>query len=177
MLPKKDEIYRHFKGNIYKVITLATHSETGERMVVYQALYGDFQVYCRPLDMFVSEVDHEKYPDIMQKFRFERVDDLISLDTSVNDRETVLPETVNEEKTDEEINAADPLILEFLDAGSVAERRNILTALHHKITDDMINILATVMDVVIEDGELEDRYRQLKTCLETKERYEIERKI
>ena len=67
--------------------------------------------------------------------------------------------------------------MEFLDAGSVSERRNILTALHHKITDDMINILATVMDVVIEDGELEDRYRQLKTCLETKERYEIERKI
>jgi hypothetical protein len=63
-----------------------------------------------------------------------------------------------------------------LEAETVLQKKNILTALHHRITDDMINTLAVVMDVVIEEGELENRYRQLKTCLETIERYEIERK-
>lgn len=196
MIPKNNEIYKHFKGNLYKIITLAVHSETGEQMVVYQGLYGDYPVYCRPIDMFVSEVDHEKYPKVTQKFRFELVNGLITTNTLI-DMEAEISvvvepeesvnkepeESVNKESEEsvsmesEQVAGVDPMILEFLDAKTNTQKRNILTGLHYRITNEMIDTLAVVMDVVIEAGDVEDRYQQLKTCLDTIDKYEIERTI
>ncbi len=74
-------VYRHFKGTKAFVITVAKHSETGEDLVVYYCMDNNGKtnhkdgIYARPLDMFLSEVDHEKYPDVKQKYRFELIED------------------------------------------------------------------------------------------------------
>ena len=70
-----DRIYRHFKGNLYRVLAIATHSETDEKLVIYRALYDEGGIFARPYDMFASQVDREKYPDAPQKYRFELLDE------------------------------------------------------------------------------------------------------
>ena len=66
-------IYRHFKGDYYLVEDIVKYSETKEEMVLYRQLYGDYSLWVRPKEMFLSEVDKEKYPDVKQKYRFEEI--------------------------------------------------------------------------------------------------------
>ena len=191
--PRPQEIYRHFKGNLYQIVTLAIHSETREELVVYQALYGDYKVYARPLSMFMEEVDRQKYPDVLQKYRFEKVPAAKAAEKQTGQAEKgkppVIPEAVmqgvREEKeakpdpgplpqADEEF-ALDPQVMEFLDADTYEERLNILASMRHRITDDMINTMAISVDLEIEDGEIEERYEELKNCLLTLERFECNR--
>lgn len=68
-------VYKHFKGNLYLLEDVIYDSETEEKMVAYRALYGDYKLWCRPYDMFFSEVDHKKYPEVEQKYRFELVEE------------------------------------------------------------------------------------------------------
>jgi len=68
---KINGIYKHFKGDYYLVVDIATHSETNEQLVVYRALYGDVGLYARPLKMFLEKVDKDKYPDVKQEYRFQ----------------------------------------------------------------------------------------------------------
>lgn len=187
-IPRPQEIYKHFKGNLYQIVTLAEHSESGEQLVIYQAMYGDFKTYARPLAMFVSEVDHEKYPDVQQRFRFELqgpgrerqlagevpIQVLAEEPTPAIDTDVTAEVTVREEQPDEE-PSLDPLVLEFLDADTYEERLNILSALHNRITDEMITTMAIACDIEVNDGPLEERYDVLRNCLMTLERYECNR--
>lgn len=169
--PKPYEIYEHFKGNRYQIITLAQHSETGEEMVVYQALYGDYSMYVRPLSMFLEMVDEEKYPEYKGKYRFQKVNEKDMPTENVAASKTLEPK----QEAVEEIAAIDPMVMDFLDADTYEERLNILAALHHRITDDMINTMAISMDVEIEDGPIETRYEELKYCLITFQKYQCSR--
>lgn len=197
-IPKPHEIYKHFKGNLYQITAIAEHTETGEVLVVYQAMYGEFKTYARPLSMFVDRVDRKKYPDACQEFRFElqgpdaarqRVGsepeeaagqraETEPLKSAERRKEAAIPEPMPEEKDGELTEgemALDPLVLEFLDADSYEQRLNILAGLHHRITDAMITTMAIACDVEIEDGETQERYEALKNCLVTLERYECQR--
>lgn len=155
-IPKVKEIYRHFKGNLYQIVAIATHSETGEELVIYQAMYGEQQVYARPLSMFFDKVDKDKYPNITQEYRFE------------------LQEKKQEEIVDTQWEI-DPLVLEFIEADTYEQRLNILASLHHRITDEMITTMAVSCDVEVSDGDIEERYEGLKTCLLTLDKYECNR--
>lgn len=179
-IPRAQEVYKHFKGNIYQIITIAEHSENGEKMVIYQAMYGDFKVYARPLDMFMEKVDKVKYPQVKQEYRFEKVE---KEESSRPVAETYMPVTqetpkvqpVQETDVTEEELQLDPLLLDFLDTDTYEEKLNILSALHSRITDDMITTMAIASDVEVAEGDLEVRYNQLKNCLLTLDRYEINR--
>lgn len=250
-MPKNGELYRHFKNKLYQVLTIATHSETGEQLVIYQALYGEYGVYARPLDMFLSEVDREKYPQAVQKYRFERVDlkgetnegtsgactdternvttgafireesrstecesdqqerkqqnadsrhsEMLTGANRLQEKEQQeaasghpeMPAGANitqekeHEKEQQKVcspeirrgravtgTGVDPKFMAFLDTDDLDEKYDILLSMRDDITDRMVNNMAVVLDVVIPEGDLYDRYEQLKTCVRTKQRYE-----
>ena len=191
--PKPGELYRHFKNKLYQIVTVATHSETGEKLVIYQALYDDFGVYARPLDMFVSEVDHEKYPDVKQKYRFERItikdkpEDMLrkSISSDANVITANAPENVSvqaqachEPVPDvDEGQAPNPRLMEFLDADTFEEKYNILVSMRDTITDRLIDDIAVVMDVVVPEGPLQKRYDDLKNTIKTRQYYEFSNRL
>ena len=95
---RQGQFYRHFKGGLYQIMAIATHSETKEKMVVYQALYGDYGIYVRPYEMFASEVDHEKYPQVKQVYRFKQVypEELVEEQAAETPIKPVSPEATSE---------------------------------------------------------------------------------
>lgn len=241
-IPIPQEIYRHFKGNLYQIVTVAQHSETGEEMVVYQALYGDFKTYVRPLAMFMEKTDRIKYPEAGQEYRFERIDKAgmpkkaaegntdagterkgetagIEPERKADREERITEGNGNGEERITERNGSgaeriaeqggnsvggtteesgnregqtddngsgqeqpedgivniDPMVIEFLDASSYEERLNILSGLHHRITDDMINIMSIALDIEVKPGDIETRYAEFRSCLILMERFECNR--
>ncbi len=190
-IPKPGELYRHFKNKLYQIVTVATHSETGEKLVIYQALYDDFGVYARPLDMFVSEVDHEKYPDVKQKYRFERITpqtkqtDTQVKSEAVGQSAAKLPEarsmqvqTSKAQVVDaDDDQAPNPQLIKFLDADTLEEKYNILVSMSDTITDRLLDDMAVVMDVVIPEAPLMERYEDLKNIIRTRQHYEFANRL
>ncbi|MDD3238893.1 MAG: DUF1653 domain-containing protein [Lachnospira sp.] len=165
--------YRHFKDKLYQVRGIAYHSETKEKMVVYQALYGDYSMYVRPFDMFMREVDHYKYPDVEQKYRFEQV----SLETLNEKSEAEIKVHVEEKLADRvtEDGVIDGRLLRFLDAENFNEKLNVLTYLKSGLDDRIIDAMAASMDVEVPAGSIEERYRSLRSVIMAHSKYECTR--
>ena len=198
-LPRPYEIYRHFKGKHYQVLSIATHSETGEQMVVYQQLYAPFGVYVRPLAMFMSKVDKEKYPQVQQEYCFEKLQSpawelnmvqetqaqqIPVQQPSVHAKQEAEPEekkTEQEsvEKAKEPENQEEPALdsglMKFLEADTYEAKLEILSMLHPRITDDMIDTMAVSLDIEVKSGDIEQRYSEILNCLLTMERFECNR--
>ena len=185
-----NEIYRHFKGNLYKVICIARDSETLEDMVVYQALYGNYDIYVRPLDNFESKVDINKYPEVSQSNRFELVSPVANLSPQFSAPEVTpiqAPDKVSEEeltscskeddvRPNESMALLKPGVEEFLDADNVIDKVNILENIKNCIDQDDVTIMASVMDIEIDESlPLGERIRQLMHCLDTRGRFETNR--
>ena len=167
--PLPGERYIHFKNKMYQVLTIAYHSETQEKLVVYQAMYGDFKAYVRPYEMFISPVDHEKYPDVEQKFRFQYVGSIADEKTPGIKEPEVLHAA---EEPVQESEGISPWLEQFLDAETFSEKYKIVCDIRGDITDRLIDDLAVVMDLTIPQGDLSERYDQLKYCMRTRQRYE-----
>ena len=226
-IPKAYERYRHFKGNCYQILAIAKHAEDATEQVVYQALYPPFTIYVRPLSLFMSEVDREKYPSVTQHYRFELISDEESvpevqpeaavpvpeaeISGSAAERtdeavtapaksitpaafthaveetvEAVTAETAREQtaaetaqgQAEEEVGAEwaiDENVLAFLDADTYEQKLNIFSAMRDKVTQDMLNTIAAALDIEVDAGDLEERYRQIQNCLMTFQKYECNR--
>lgn len=157
---RQGQFYRHFKDRLYQIVAVAEHSETGERMVVYQALYGDYRTYVRPYDMFVGEVDKEKYPDAKQFYRFELVQ---------MDRET------HKEGAEDAKDRVNPILLEFLDADTLEEKMHIMAFYRNKMDENLLNSIAISLDVVVEKENLQEKYDEIMNCLSMMKKFECNR--
>lgn len=233
-IPRPGELYRHYTGEVYQILTIARHSETDEQLVVLQAMYGTFDTYASPLSQFTSEVDHQKYPRIKQQYWFSRIDKTQLAGQQEPEREVDLAGQEEPQKTNaigkaaerpatrspaesrrafrEEGGAAsniessyqqkrrrqiadresrreqflkpqkresaadelraNPCLMKFLDADTYEEKYHVLTEIQEEMTDRLIDDMAVVLDVVIPEGPLNDRYCQLRNIILTRQKYE-----
>ncbi len=190
-IPRPGERYRHFKNKEYQIITVATHSETGERMVVYQALYGDYSVWVRPLNMFMEKVDREKYPEAKQEYRFERII------TKNQDYEDLGMEGRNSYETYGDIHAAEvysekehrsedfhsedsyddkqelhPLVAEFLDSETTEGKLEILQLMTGKVTKRDLDSLCFCLDMNPIGGSTEEELDAIRQCIRMQQKYD-----
>jgi len=154
------EFYRHFKNKLYQIITIAIDSESGEAMVVYQALYDDFRTYVRPMEMFLSEVDRNKYPQVEQRYRFERVE--LPAHSFV---ESVLP---NEGEGD----SPHPDLLRFLEAETPAAKIASLEALKKTAGQSELESIYVVLDMKPQTGTVAEQLESIQGYLNMRKHFD-----
>ncbi len=158
-IPKAGDIYRHFKGKKYKVLHIATCTETGEDMVVFETLEGEQKVYASELEAFLSPLDPRKYPQTEQKHRFElcrdrKEEDGLGLKRHGN---------------------TTALILEFLELEDNEERISFLSRHRSEIDSRFLTAAAESMEFAENGESVEERYAALVRFLKTKMKYESRR--
>ncbi|MCR5739898.1 MAG: DUF1653 domain-containing protein [Lachnospiraceae bacterium] len=175
--PAAGETYRHFKGGLYRIVTIAQHTETSEGLVIYSSVDDPSKVWARPVVNFMSPVDRVKYPDAIQDMRFEKVEE--ESGDKVSSVNAASPEQVKSAApaaaSGPSVEGLDPEVEEFLDAKSSAERLHILASLNHRLTDQMLLTMATAVDVELPEGDIRTKYLSLRESLLILGKYEGDR--
>ena len=168
-IPRPVEQYLQFEHKPCPILCIAIDAKTRQKMVVYQELYGEFERFVMPLELFMGEVDKEKYPKAEQKYLCEYVE-------RIPETQTRDPDTgASSEETDSGEEQANPVLLEFLDVDTLEEKYQILKSLRNSITDRLIDDFAVVLDLVIPEEDTDSRYQQLLNSVRTKQKYESNR--
>jgi hypothetical protein len=165
--PVEGELYRHFKGGLYKIVAIAQHTETEEGMVIYRSEEDPSKVWARPMVSFMSPVDTVKYPDAKQDMRFVKVTEDEAKAGPAND-----DKKVSSFASDPLGDKLDPEVEEFLDAKTAHDRLNILASLNHRLTDDMLVIMSTACGVELPEGDIRQKYLSLRDSLIIMGKYE-----
>ena len=156
------KVYRHFKGGLYQVLCTAVHTETDEKLVIYQALYGNFGVFARPVDRFTEEVTDSPENTTGQKYRFEEVK---NVDNSSQD-------VVLHEDNENASETPSPVIMQFLDASSPKEKLDIIKNNYQKIDERTITNMEVSLDIVSSSENLDQRISYVCDVLSTRSRFE-----
>lgn len=143
---RSGQIYKHIKGGLYQIITVAEHEKTAELMVVYQALYGNFKVYVSSMQSFLESVEE-----------------------CISDKEdnSIKKESPKEEKINKKIESDDKndWLCRFLDADTEEEKLEIFTCMKDKVDDRILTNIAFSLDIVVDEGTIEERYESIVNCL------------
>lgn len=186
--PKPGEFYRHFKDKMYQIIAVAVHSETKEKLVIYQALYGEYGVYARPLDMFMSEVDKEKYPDAAQKYRFEKIENIGELSKSnsssncendgilYTDEKNISDKVLKDNiQSDKATNIGKNYFIEFLEADSFGDKKEIILANREFISDRELDTMYEIYGLKRQNIDKDIDIADLIGYLDMQQQYEGKR--
>lgn len=186
--PKPGEFYRHFKDKMYQIIAVAVHSETKEKLVIYQALYGEYGVYARPLDMFMSEVDKEKYPDASQKYRFEKIENIGELsknsslsnceneDSLYTDEKNISDKVLKDNiQSDKASNIGKNYFIEFLEADSFSDKKEIILANREFISDRELDTMYEIYGLKRQNIDKDIDIADLIGYLDMQQQYEGKR--
>lgn len=178
-IPKPGEFYRHFKNKMYQIVAVASHSETGEQLVIYQALYGDYGIYARPLDNFLSSVDREKYPDAEQEFRFERTEpgrQEKEKEPGKDARKQNPQEEMSEQSVETKVpDQPNPFLIEFLDAESTEEQLAVLRRMEGCVGKRELDSICVYLDISTRYGSLEEQIEGIRRYLKLQMHYDASR--
>lgn len=192
--PKAMEIYRHFKGGKYQIICIAENTETGKEEVVYRAMYEPFKIYARDLDMFMSPVDREKYPEAKQQNRFELYEgeekitkEKESLDRLFVKKEQKTEETIEKKievketsetrpvstKPDADKSQISPALLKFLEVDGYEAQLDCLSEIKDELTPEILTSIEFSLGMEeAQQGSVMERYRGIKNYIMLKQKYE-----
>ena len=179
-IPRPGEFYRHFKNRLYQVIAVAYDAETEQQVVVYQALYGDYRVWVRPLENFLSRTDREKYPEASQEWRFERtVPEGPAQDVSVPEgpaQEVSGPiGPAHDVSAVEDSRTGTQVLLAFLDAETREEKKAALVSGMDRLTQRELDSIYMALDMPAQEGDVRAQVSGILSWMKTQERYESRR--